>query len=208
MMDFSNAKNIVIPEGEVSVIARGEDVLWRKQIYKRELLYLESTKTQWIDTGVVLTSTMDYEFTGSVSDNTVTGWIAGAPTWIGIHKKAGTVAITQASTGNTYNAVEVNEVFKIGLFGNKAYFNGIETSTLKRNDTHQNYTLFLFAYHHTNDTGSINSACRMYSFRIWDGGDLVRDFIPVLDWNDRPCMYDSVTNELFYNLGKQEFLYG
>ena len=30
MIDFSNVKSIVIPEGEVSMIARGEEILWQK----------------------------------------------------------------------------------------------------------------------------------------------------------------------------------
>lgn len=30
MIDFSNVKSIVIPEGEVSVIARGSEILWKK----------------------------------------------------------------------------------------------------------------------------------------------------------------------------------
>jgi len=32
------------------------------------------------------------------------------------------------------------------------------------------------------------------------------DLIPVLDWNDRPAMYDKVSRQLFYNQGTGEFL--
>lgn len=35
MIDFSNVKSIVIPEGEVDVIARGAEILWRKQTEKK-----------------------------------------------------------------------------------------------------------------------------------------------------------------------------
>ena len=37
---------------------------------------------------------------------------------------------------------------------------------------------------------------------------LVRDYIPVLDANDRPCLFDKVSKTCFYNQGKGEFLYG
>lgn len=206
MIDFQNTKSIFTPKGEVVSIACGDEILWQKQKYKKELLYLESTRKQWIDTGIIPTITTDFEIVCSISEDTNTGWIAGAPTWVGFHKKAGTVAVTQTSSGMTYNAVEINEVFKLGLFGDKAYFNDVETNTIqRRNGT---MTLFLFAYHHTNDTGSINSAVRIYSFKIWDNGVLARDFIPTLDRDDRPCMYDKVTDELFYNQGTGEFLYG
>lgn len=205
MIDFQNVKNIITPKGEVSVIARGEEVLWRKQKYKRELLYLESNRRQWIDTGILATTTTDFEVTAAITETAQTAWIAGAPTWIGVHKKAGTVAIAQTYSGMTYNAVGVGEVFTIGVFGNKAYFNNVETNTLTRQNSKM--TLFLFAYHHENDTGSIQSAVRMYSFKIWDNGTLIRDFIPVLDMDDVPCMYDKVSGNLFYNQGTEAFAY-
>ncbi len=207
MIDFSNVQNVFIPEGEVAIIARGEEILWEKskKPYSVELQYIESNGVQYIDTGVTLTTTTDFEFTGSITEGTKTGWIAGAPTWVGIHKKAETVAITQTSGGQTYLPVGIHEVFTIGLFGNKAYFNGVETNTLQRKNATS--TLFLFAYHHTNGTGTINTAIRMRSFRIWDGGNIIRDFIPVLDRECVPCMYDKVGGELFYNQGTEEFLY-
>jgi hypothetical protein len=189
------------------MIERGTEILWQKPNpkYKTELQYLESTGKQYIDSGVILTSTSDYEFVGALCNNTQTGWIAGTPTWVGIHTKLGTVAVTQTSSGHKYIPVNVNEVFKIGLFGDKAYFNDAETNTLTRKNS--TATLFLFAYHHTNDTGSINSAMRLYSFKIWDNGELVRDFIPVLDLNDVACLYDKVSGELFYNQGTEDFKY-
>lgn len=209
MIDFANAKSIIIPEGEALKIARGDEILWEKQTkkYNRELLYLESTKKQWIDTGIVPNTTVDFEFKGATTVNNETGWIAGVPTWIGIHEKMGTVAITQTSSGQTYNSVNTNEVFTIGLFGNKAYFNGVETNTIARKTPYQNYTLFLFAYHHTDGNGSINSAIRLYSFKMWDNGTLVRDFIPVADLNDEPCLFDKVSEKCFYNQGTGEFAY-
>lgn len=207
MLDLSAVKQITIPKGNVTSIAVDGGVLWKKYVAPKytELEYIESTGTQWIDTGIVPTTTTDYEFAGCITESAGTGWIAGTPTWVGVHKKLGTVAITQTSTGMTYKDVAVNEAFTIGVFGNQAYFNGVETNTLQRKNA--TMTLFLFAYHHTNNTGSINSKIRMQSFRIWDNGVLVRDFIPVLDSNNVPCMYDRVTAQLFYNQGSGEFVF-
>lgn len=209
MIDFTNVKSFILPEGEVAVIKRGEEILWQKHSkkYNKELLYIESNGTQYIDTGILATVTTDYEFVGSITETAKTGWIAGAPTWVGVHKKANTVAVTQNSTGHIYQTVDIGEVFTIGLFGNKAYFNGIETNTLAKR-YNSTLTLFLFAYHHTNGTGTINTAIRMYGFKIYDNEKLVRDFIPVLDKDNQPCLYDKVSEELFYNQGTGEFLYG
>ena len=48
----------------------------------------------------------------------------------------------------------------------------------------------------------------MYKCKIFDNDILVRDFIPVLDREMRPAMYDSVTGKLFYNKGTGVFIIG
>ena len=68
MIDFSNVKSIVIPEGEVAMIARGAEILWQKQNekYKVKLEYLETTGTQWFDTGVATPLTVEATLQGVV----------------------------------------------------------------------------------------------------------------------------------------------
>lgn len=48
----------------------------------------------------------------------------------------------------------------------------------------------------------------MYYFKISESGNLIRDFIPVLDLSGRPAMYDVVSGQLFYNQGTGEFTWG
>ena len=43
---------------------------------------------------------------------------------------------------------------------------------------------------------------------IMTKGNLVRNFIPVLDLSGRPAMYDEVSGNLFYNQGTGEFTWG
>lgn len=38
--------------------------------------------------------------------------------------------------------------------------------------------------------------------------ELVRNFIPALDSQGKPCMYDTVTQQSFYNQGTGEFIAG
>ena len=52
------------------------------------------------------------------------------------------------------------------------------------------------------------SKAKIYYSKIWSDGVLVRDLIPVLDWDMKPCMYDKVSGQLIYNAGTGEFLYG
>lgn len=49
---------------------------------------------------------------------------------------------------------------------------------------------------------------KIYYFKIYDNDVLVRDFIPVLDHNGSPCMYDKVSKQFFYNSGTGDFIAG
>jgi len=67
--------------------------------------------------------------------------------------------------------------------------------------------LYLFACDQ-NGTAVGWSAIRIYSCKIYDNGTLVRDFIPVIDNNNTPCMFDKVSNQFFYNQGTGSFIAG
>ena len=49
---------------------------------------------------------------------------------------------------------------------------------------------------------------KIYQFQIYDNDTLVRDFIPVLDPDGVPCMYDKVEQKLYYNQGTGQFIAG
>ena len=39
---------------------------------------------------------------------------------------------------------------------------------------------------------------KLYYSKLWKAGKLVVDVIPVIDWNDKPCLYDKVSGKLIY----------
>ena len=49
---------------------------------------------------------------------------------------------------------------------------------------------------------------RLWSFKITNNGSIVKLFIPVLDENNVPCLYDRVNKTYHYNIGTGSFLYG
>ena len=49
---------------------------------------------------------------------------------------------------------------------------------------------------------------RLYSYKIYDNNTLVRDYIPVIDSSERPCLFDKVSRKYYYNQGTGEFLWG
>ena len=45
---------------------------------------------------------------------------------------------------------------------------------------------------------------KIYNVKFWDDRGLVRDFIPVLDSNNKPALYDKVEEKFYYNKGNGE----
>lgn len=68
-------------------------------------------------------------------------------------------------------------------------------------DSTRNNTMILFAQQDPNYGISSGPLSKIYYFKMWDNGVLVRDFIPVLKESSVPCMYDRVT-KLFYLDGR------
>ena len=52
------------------------------------------------------------------------------------------------------------------------------------------------------------TSSKIYSLKMWQGIELVRDFILVLDAEGVACMYDKVSGEFFYNQGEGSFIAG
>ena len=217
MIDFLNAKSIFTPKGEVAMIARGAEILWQKQKYKTELVYLEvpGSKTADIDTGIHGdNNNLSFDFAFNVLQfNAYEGFFGNyvnenTNCWrfiqTGSNNKTGYVNTNGKGASSRQVDYSLNTICSAHISRTTILIDGKSFSPLIANGTANNNTIRLF----NQGTGKNSSRFRMYYFKISDNGVLVRDFIPVLDWNDRPCMYDKVTDALFYNQGTSEFVYG
>lgn len=212
MIDFQNAKKIIIPEGEVSIIARGSEILWRKQKYKQELAYLESTGTQWIDTGIypanITYLEMEGQYTAINKRQTLMGcydvsyntFAATNPT------SAYDNFFSQWSTDNYGGSIKADLNKHVFSFDKTSYIFSVDgyPYSLQGKRTDVNDTLYMFATH-KGSTIDRQASAKVYYLKMYNGSELVRDFIPVLDMNNMPCMYDKVTDTFFYNKGTGAF---
>lgn len=69
------------------------------------------------------------------------------------------------------------------------------------------YTMYLFARNH-NGSPENKCAIRFYGCKIYNGTTLMRDFIPVLDYEGVPCLYDRVENKFYHRSGTGSFIAG
>lgn len=49
---------------------------------------------------------------------------------------------------------------------------------------------------------------RIYSCKHYSGDELIQDFVPCLDTEGAPCMFDFVSRKSFYNKGNGSFTWG
>lgn len=210
MIDFLNAKSIVIPEGEVAVISRNGEILWRKQKYKRELAYLESTGTQWIDTGVTInTSTDTVEFVFQNTEKNVYKWFFGE------HDNNARFGLGSGDGVNKRNVAYGNNTYKVTdaqLYNSQHNFVANANGVFLDDAQIANFASFaststLYLFNLNLNGGNYCASAKVWSYKHRRNGVLIRDIIPVLDMNDTPCMYDKVSEELFYNQGTGEFIY-
>lgn len=179
-----------------------------------EVEYLESTGTQYIDSETRLTLNTEFElkfgFTKSQSYfNTPYGLIQDN-NFLGLYSYGNGNIFT--SFGNKLDIVYNDNIinyFKIYRHNkNGLWVDGEKKITYENTSVNNsNASIILFARIQDNQI-SRNSSMKLYYMKIRDNDTLVRDFVPVINSNGRPCLYDKVEHKCYYNQGTGEFLYG
>lgn len=218
-----NLKDMKITDALASVvngkkIAVGSEVIWEKSTSPlpsgyRQVEYLESTGTQYIDSGIQNTS--DIQVYVDASTTTASHmFIFGARVSVGVSSNfVGQTNAAYCGFSNLSYAIP------------RTYFNNVRHKVLNDKNGiivddvrvyfyHQptefstDLNLFIFALNNNGVVHSSMGRARIYNCKLYDNDTLVCDFTPCLDNNDRPCMFDLVTRQTFYNQGTGEFLYG
>lgn len=216
-MEFNNIKYIKIPEGSVeNIISPSGDIIWEK--FRPTALI--SSGVQAIDTGVRCTATMSCEikiaWTSLPNNATYIGAIEySGGNYLRCHFQC-------AKSGSSYvigfwqdsptmgNAVSVNfdTAPHILTYSAANLTVGIDGNTATHGNTPppSNSTFYLFD---RNVTGFVANAepgkCKLYYAKFWDNGELIRDFVPNLDANDKISLYDKVNNRFYYDINGNDF---
>lgn len=186
--------------------------------YYCEVEYIQSSGTQYIDTGIIPTINTKTAEKGrilSIGSKTpdFVRW-SGNPTYdtFGTYLANPSIVVYYGRYQNNKAKslpYTVGTDFEIVNDINEIIFNNSVNPVTRDNTgwTNTTYTLYLFA---GNNMGNVSffTDMRMYYYKVWDNGILLRDMIPVLDWNMTACMYDRVSNKLFYNKGTGDFTTG
>ena len=192
----------------------------------RRLEYLESFgNKQYIDTGIKNKDTLSFDFkfryiSQSVDYSSIMGTRKSGGTnsgdqisfsrgstqtngsWVGWGMNQLELAYDSLNLGTDYTCHFNRENFVLTASGGN---NGtLSVSGYAGNFTASNYNIYLFG---RNANGSLRnpSNARIYYFKIYDGSTLLRDFVPVIDPNNIPAMFDRKEKKLYYNSGSDNF---
>lgn len=184
-----------------------------------ELEYIESTGTQYVDTGVYPNqdTSLEMEFAPTVLSKTE--W------WFGVRSSSNTnmfgfystgatsVYSTFASSGQTFSIPSISgqtvSLEKGDAITTLRYGNNVEELENTEGTFTSEFALVLLS---ANLAGSIASSTRasgrLYSCAIYDGDSLIRDFIPCLNPSNEVGLYDTVNGQFYGNAGTGAFTDG
>ena len=114
------------------------------------------------------------------------------------------------SSAITYTGFKSKTIYIAELSGTKMEFTLEDgtipfTSGVTISDFSSAVPMLLFKAQNVSGSG-LNG--KVYSCKIYHQDSLVRDFVPCLDANGKPCMYDFVSRKPFYNKGTGSFTWG
>ena len=185
-----------------------------------KLEYIESSGTQYINTGIVpktttrvvvdfsLTTTAGGQWNGWGSTGSKESFFFGAA-------KAGTFHISLSGDWtNTDTGIAIDTSrHAVDMSMSALKFDGeefVNASSSPFSNAASGNTLYLFAMHQGWSPGiGSYSSMRLYSCQIYDGETLVRDFVPVVQDSDGAAgLYDTVSETFFANGGTGSFVAG
>ncbi len=180
----------------------------------QQLEYLESTGTQYINSGVRSTNEIECSMDCMLLEESNGEGFIGynrrsfANNWSYIRHYSYDIVDYGEKRIIVSKKTKLNQRYKI-YFGN-GYLSipgaqidekGNKTTSIPNSD------IYLFGSYF-DSTSVLSRKMRIYELTFSENNNIIAHFIPVLDSNNRACMYETVTNQAFYNQGKGEFLYG
>ena len=174
------------------------------------LAYIESTGTQYIDTGIFpranTRAVLDFRLTElPTSDAFYCGWGSSEVKeafLFGATKNQFNVSVSSkwemSPTGVPVDTKR--HVYDIARGDMRLDGKLFSTTNTLGNSAGGTSKMYLFAAH-VQWTAKIAYYAKMaiYSCRLYEGATLVRDFVPCSDENGRACLYDAVTGATYHN---------
>lgn len=183
-----------------------------------EVEYIQSTGTQYIDTGFCpdqdTRAVVDMEIPAKSKDQALFGTRKAISTnAFYVLAWANNDGYQTAYSNNEYALINgINSVGRHVFDRNKEslYVDGVAISTQTYMNFTTTYSFYLFTINNAGSTfiSSYPAACKLYSCKIYDNGTLARDFIPCTNSSGVTGLYDLVNGAFYSNAGTGVFTAG
>jgi len=186
----------------------------------KKLEYIESTGTQYIDTGFAPLPTDDFEIKLCITEDNSNGCFFGASNifqWTTVNSA---IALSQTTDKNIYfrygnnpttiRCMTIADTPIIASLRGTTLTIGNNTETITRESSWSSTvpTLYLFNRHLANPAQLAYCKGRIYYLKWFSNNALVRNMIPAKNSSNVVGMYDLVTNTFFTNAGEGDFIAG
>ena len=202
---------------------KGYDYIDKYGNWYNEVEYLESTGTQYIDTGFNTNTPeagyyVKYQNSKNHDGDDCVMGVLGPIRTISITHKISSLAWKQSGNGisfKTQDEILSSDIVETWLNYKKdgkgeIKVNGVmklsENLPIVTSSNTKSY--YIFATNNANRQYGNANGLKIYNVQITLNNDLVHDYIPVIDSSNRPCLFDKVEKKCYYNQGTGNFLYG
>lgn len=216
-MDWSQVTALTIPEGSVKQVSVNGVVLWKKGLLPSgytQLEYVESTGTQWIDTGIATTNNdLGFMLEAMPLTNADVYPIGSRATYgdtrfFGVRTVSSDIfsygwsSYQKAPASQSY--LNVRTTILLNWLNSKKATIGNDSNDLPTANIANGRNITLFGIN-----GQLLWTGRIYRAQISEGNEIIADLIPAMRNSDSKIgMYDTVTRQFFTNVGTGEFIAG
>lgn len=215
----SGSEDTILDVGNLYPTVSGTTLTFENKSYT-QLEYIQSTGTQYIDTGFILSNNTSVEYDGyAISEAHMIGTTSSTVTRLRYE-----IVFTGSSQYRFQRHADINtdgyilldkDLYPANIrhtwkmLKNKVYVDNTLVTTFTDYDmSGTDRSLCVFALNKGSET-SASGTSRCYGVKIYENDLLVRNLIPVKRKSDNAiCMYDLIIEEFFTNLGTGTFVAG
>lgn len=177
-----------------------------------EVQYIQSSGTQWINTGFKPNQNTRAALTVDAKPSTAAAWLFGARNGntdrtFGLLSYNSQYRSDYNNSTEEYSTVTPSGKFTVDKDKNVTKFNGTIGVTAKSGVFQCTYPMFLFANNNVGTAAGFGSF-KLYVCKLFDNGNLIRDFVPCVDPTGNAGLYDLVGGKFYGNTGTGVFLAG
>lgn len=177
-----------------------------------EVAYIQSTGTQYIDTGVIADQGIGFEIKFQTQNAVATsgyGTIFGA--LVSATSRYALSTYPDASHGGFgYGSGMYDAYITTGQVETISFLDGVLTTsngqqTVDSQTFNLNLSLTLFGRHNSGGVTELSSDY-LYYMRLYSNGSLIRDYVPCINPSGEAGLYDTVNGAFYGNAGSGSFL--